>query len=132
MLFVLIDLDGAVKTIEAAEKTGIERFIMVSALHAQHRENWHDSIKPYYVAKHYADKILEYSNLNYTIIRSGGLLNEEGTGTITAAENIVSGSIPCEDVASVVVASLNEENTFRRSFDVISGDEQITTALKQL
>ncbi|MNJ40072.1 putative sugar epimerase YhfK [compost metagenome] len=129
---LLIDLDGAVKTIEAAEKAGIERFIMVSALQAQHRENWHDAIKPYYVAKHYADKILELSNLNYTIIRPGGLLNESGTGKITVAENIMSGSIPREDVASVVIAALNEEHTFRRSFDLISGEEHITTALKQI
>ncbi|NYE09145.1 hypothetical protein F4694_006002 [Bacillus niacini] len=31
---LLIDLDGAVKTIEAAEKVGIKRFIMVSAIQA--------------------------------------------------------------------------------------------------
>lgn len=75
---LLIDLDGAVKTMEAAEKAGVDRFIMVSALQANNRENWNENLKPYYVAKHYADKMLVQSNLNYTIIRPGGLLNEKG------------------------------------------------------
>jgi uncharacterized protein YbjT (DUF2867 family) len=46
---LLIDLDGAAKTIEAAKKLGIKRFIMVSAIHANRREKW-SSIKHYMVA----------------------------------------------------------------------------------
>lgn len=55
---LLIDLDGAGKTIEAAEKAGIDRFIMVSAIQANNRKSWHDNILPYYAAKHYADRVL--------------------------------------------------------------------------
>jgi hypothetical protein len=47
----LVDLDGAVKTMEACEQAGIQRFIMVSALQAHNREKWAQSIKPYYAAK---------------------------------------------------------------------------------
>nr|MDH3082707.1 NAD(P)H-binding protein [Bacillus subtilis] len=82
----LVDLDGAAKAIEAADIAGIKRFIMVSALQAHNRENWNEALKPYYVAKHYADKILEASGLTYTIIRPGGLRNEPGTGTVSANE----------------------------------------------
>ncbi|KMY52709.1 sugar epimerase [Bacillus sp. FJAT-27231] len=127
---LLIDLDGAVKTIEAAQKAGVSRFIMVSALQAHRREHWNEAIKPYYVAKHYADKVLESSGLTYTIIRPGGLLNEKGTGKVTAAENLDRSSIPREDVAETVVASLNEGHTFNRSFDLVSGEEPISEALK--
>lgn len=129
---LLIDLDGAVKTVEAAEKIGIKRFIMVSALQAHRRENWNDTIRPYYVAKHYADRILEQSDLTYTIIRPGGLLNESGTGKISVAENLNRGSIPREDVANTIVAALNEKNTFNRSFDLISGEILISDALKMI
>lgn len=73
---LLIDLDGAVKTMEAAEQQGISRYILVSAYGADQREKWSESIKPYYVAKHYADRALFASDLNYTIIRPGGLKNE--------------------------------------------------------
>jgi uncharacterized protein YbjT (DUF2867 family) len=127
---LLVDLDGAVKTIEAAERLGIKRFIMVSALQAHKRENWNDQLRPYYVAKHYADRMLEASNLTYTIIRPGGLLNEPGTGNVSVAENLTSGSIPREDVARTIITALNEEHTFNRSFDLISGETSITDALK--
>ncbi|WP_018662729.1 SDR family oxidoreductase [Heyndrickxia acidiproducens] len=129
---LLVDLDGAVKTMEAAEKAGIERFIIVSALQAHHRENWSEAIKPYYVAKHYADRVLIASPLNYTIIRPGGLLNEPGTGKVTAAENLTRGTIPREDVARTIVASLNEPNTYRRAFDLVSGDTPIADVLKTI
>ncbi|MBP1949265.1 SDR family oxidoreductase [Virgibacillus litoralis] len=129
---LLIDLDGAVKTFEAAEKAGVERYVMVSAFQANNREKWNEKIKPYYVAKHYADKMLEESNLNYTIVRPGGLLNEPGTGKIAASENLERGSIPREDVARAVMESLTEENTYKRSFDLMSGDTSIAEALKNV
>lgn len=127
---LLVDLDGAVKTIEAAEKAKIKRFIMVSALQAHRRENWREVIKPYYVAKYYADKILEQSNLTYTIIRPGGLLDNKGTGHISAAVDIASGTISREDVAKTIIASLEEGNTFYKAFDLVSGEIPITEALK--
>jgi uncharacterized protein YbjT (DUF2867 family) len=127
---LLIDLDGAVKTIESAEKAGIKRFVMVSALGAHKRENWNEAIRPYYVAKHYADKMLALSELTYTIIRPGGLLNEEGTGKVTIGEELERGSIPRTDVAKTIVVALTEQNTFYRSFDLVSGDIPISDALK--
>jgi uncharacterized protein YbjT (DUF2867 family) len=129
---LLIDLDGAVKTIEAAEKAGIKRFIMVSAIQAHKRENWHDKMLPYYAAKYYADKMLEQTELTYTIIRPGGLLNEPGTGKIKAASDIRSGKIAREDVAKTIIHSLTEENTYYQSFDLVSGEFPIEKALKIL
>jgi uncharacterized protein YbjT (DUF2867 family) len=129
---LLVDLDGAVKTVEAAEQAGIDRFIMVSALQAHKRENWSEAIKPYYAAKHYADRALLQSSLNYTIIRPGGLLNEAGTGKVKVAENLDRGTIPRNDVARTILSCLNEENTFRKSFDLISGDTDVAEALKTL
>ncbi|MFJ5770985.1 SDR family oxidoreductase [Psychrobacillus sp. NPDC093180] len=130
---LLVDLDGAVKSMEAAEKVGVDRYVMVSAIHANNRESWSNSpIKPYMVAKHFADKALIASKLNYTIIRPGGLLNEAGTGNISVGENLQQGSIPREDVARTLVTAINEENTFKRSFDLVAGDTAIGDALKSL
>jgi len=129
---LLIDLDGAVKTMEAAKQAGIDRFIMVSALQAHNRENWNESLKPYYVAKHFADRALEQSGLTYTIIRPGGLLNKAGTGKVTAGENLSRASIPREDVAGTIVASLGEERTFNKGFDLISGDDEIEEAVRNV
>lgn len=129
---ILIDLDGAVKTIEAAQQTGIRRFVMVSAIGADKREKWSDAIKHYHAAKHYADKALMASGLTYTIIRPGGLVNSAGTGKIIAKEELDRGEIPREDVAAVIAAALQEPNTYNRGFDLISGNRDITEALKSL
>ncbi|MEK4529480.1 SDR family oxidoreductase [Paenibacillus polymyxa] len=129
---LLIDLDGAVKTMEAAEQQGISRYILVSAYGADQREKWSESIKPYYVAKHYADRVLFASDLNYTIIRPGGLKNEPGTGKIAVGTDLEPGSIPREDVARVIVASLQEEKTYRMAFDLIAGEHPVEDALGKL
>ncbi|MMZ65420.1 putative sugar epimerase YhfK [compost metagenome] len=117
---------------EAAEQAGIQRFILVSAMYADQREKWPEEIKPYYVAKHFADRILMNSNLDYTIIRPGGLVNEEATGGIQIGEDASRRTIPRADVAAIVVAALNEPTTIRRAFDVTSGNMPISLALQRL
>lgn len=129
---LLVDLDGAVKSIEAAQKAGVDRYVMVSALQAHNRENWNEKIRHYYVAKHYADRTLEESGLTYTIIRPGGLTNEPGTGKISAAENLPRQTIPREDVAKTVYTSIGEEHTYKRAFDLVSGEDKIEEALKNI
>lgn len=129
---LLVDLDGAVKSIEAAEKAGVERYVMVSALQAHNRENWNEKIRHYYVAKHYADKALIDSNLNYTVVRPGGLTNEKGVGKVSIAENLPRATVTREDVARTVLGTLAEKNTYKRSFDLIQGEDGIMEALQQL
>lgn len=130
---LLVDLDGAVKSMEAAEKVGVKRYIMVSAYKAYDRESWKDSpIKPYMVAKHYADRLLAASNLNYTIFGPGILLNEPGTGKIAVGEEIKKTSIPREDVARTVVEALDKENTYRKTLEIMSGDTPVVEALENV
>lgn len=129
---LLIDLDGAVKTMEAAEASGIARYVLVSAIQAHNRANWNEQIRHYFAAKHYADRMLERSSLNYTIVRPGGLLNDPGKGTIRAATDLERGSIPREDVASTIVAALDHPNTYRKGFDLVSGDDDPKAALDGL
>lgn len=139
---MMIDLDGAVKAIEAAKRQKVKRFVMISALNANRREVWSyamggSSTSSYYhAAKYYADEWLVNSGLDYTIIRPSGLLNEPGTGKIEASEYLETEGremkIPREDVASVVVASLQNENTKNKAFDLSSGDEPIADVIKKL
>jgi len=130
---MLIDLDGAVKTIEAAEKVGAKRFIMVSGMHVSKRDKWRSYKNSYYMAaKLHADNFLEKSSLDYTIIRPGGLLNEPGTGKVEIAEALDTGSVPREDVAQMIVTTLSMENTYKRTFELITGEELIADALAKL
>ena len=128
-----IDLDGAVKVMDAAKEVGIDRFIMVSAMNSDDRAAWdNEEMKPYNIAKYYADRCLKQSGLTYTILRPGLLKNDPATGKIEVAENLPGGAISREDVAEVVVASLDNESTFNKAFDLLNGDSPIDEALKNL
>jgi len=130
---LLVDLDGAVKSMEAAEQVGVKRYVMVSAYKAYDRQSWKESpIKPYFVAKHYADRELRASNLNYTIIGPGILTNEPGTGKVAVGEIVEKTSIPREDVARVVVASLDQEKTYKKTIELVSGETSIEEALRSM
>lgn len=134
---LLIDLDGAVKVIDAAKNVGVDRFLMVSAFGADQREKWNEEIKSYYVAKYYADKELMQSGLNYTIVRPGGLTDDASKGKVVVSDNMQLAdsddwTIPREDVAKVVFESLDNEKTYYKAFDLVSGEQSIEEALDQL
>ncbi|WP_093024467.1 SDR family oxidoreductase [Pustulibacterium marinum] len=128
-----IDLDGAVKTMIAAEKTGITRYVMVSAAYADERSKWDATgIKPYYIAKHFADKTLKDSKLQYTIVRPVTLTDEPGEGTV-GLKSIVDSlekEISREDVADVILNSLKEPNTIRKVIEISAGDTPIEKVVK--
>ena len=129
---MMIDLDGAIKSMEAAKQVGVKRFIIVSAIGVHHRDLWMNSAPYYSAAKFYADKWLEQSGLDYTIIRPGSLSNDSGTGRINVADTLELGQIPREDVASTIVTSLELPHTIGKAFDMTSGELQIKEALKKL
>ncbi len=128
-----VDLDGAVKAMEAALSEGAKRFVMVSSLRADNREAWEKSgIKPYLVAKHYADRILKDSGLEFTILRPGRLLNDDGTGRITLKSPAGQKGVPRADVASLAVEVLRHPITINKVIEFNMGDTPITDALKSL
>ncbi|MBH8600735.1 SDR family oxidoreductase [Thermoactinomyces sp. CICC 23799] len=130
---ILVDLDGAFKAIEAAEQHQVGRFVMISSIGADQPEKGPDSIRHYLVAKKRADERLRNSSLNYTIIRPGALTNDPAKGTVLLREHIDQpASIPRADVARVVGEALEHENTYRRSFDLVTGDQPIQEALNNL
>src|SRR5215212_9976955 len=75
------------------------------------------AMRPYLRAKSRADKRLKSSGLDYTIIRPGSLTEDEGTGTIEAAEKIGRrGEIPREDVPRIFAEALENKNTYHKTF----------------
>lgn len=128
-----IDLDGAVKAMEAAEKVGVKRFVMVSAAHADDRSQWETSgIKPYYIAKHYADRVLKSSGLDYTILRPGLLLDDTGSDKITIEHAEARKSVPREDVASFIVEVLEHDNTIGKTISFNQGELPIKEAVRSI
>lgn len=141
---MMVDLDGAVKAIEAAKTMSVSRFLLVSAIGSQNRELWSYGQRNlstgnyYYSAKYYADVWLKKSNLDYTIIRPALLVNDAPQGQIDLAPNLelkFAGkvrTITRSDVAETILECLNQPNTIKHSFDLSNGSTPIAQALANL
>ena len=130
---ILIDQEGAIKAMETAESQNVKRFIIVSAMIPEDISESEEAMKPYYAAKNRADEYLKHSTLNYTILRPGKLSDEEGTGKIDAAVSLgYKSDIPRADVAQVAVDALENDNTFKKTIELLSGDQPILEALRSL
>ncbi len=128
-----MDYGGAVKLIEAAESRGVRRYLMLSAMGAADPDSASEQMQPYLFAKARADERLQGSDLDYTIIRPGSLTDEEGMGRIEAAESLGRrGEISREDVAETFAAALEEESTYRKTFEILAGDTPIREALEKV
>ncbi|GGB52864.1 putative sugar epimerase YhfK [Lentibacillus populi] len=131
---IMVDLDGAVKTIEAAKVADVKRFIMISSFDTSREaiQEAASSFAPYVAAKHYADEWLKNSDLDYTIIHPGLLTNDKGTGQVELGSDVERGEVPREDIASVIAASLENDTTIGKEFQVVSGKNPIKEALDSL
>lgn len=98
-----IDRDGAVLLADAAEKAGVGRYVMVSAIGTDDfdparaelpAENDDDVYQVYMRAKSEADADLRGRDLDWTIVRPGGLTDDAGTGLVTAGTTVDRGTIP--------------------------------------
>ncbi len=128
-----MDRDGAIKLIQAAGQHGVRRYLMLSTMGADDPESRDEKMQPYMRAKGKADERLRNSGLDYTIIRPGRLTDEAGTGTIAAAESLGRyGEITREDVARAFAAALEAENTFGKTFEILSGDTAIEEAVENI
>jgi nucleoside-diphosphate-sugar epimerase len=127
-----VDLGGAVKLIEAAKSNGIARYLIVSAIGAGRDELPGGAMRPYYEAKAEADRRVEQSGLDWTIVRPGRLTDDPGTGRITAGTDIGYGEVTRDDVAATLVAVLVAPNTVGKAFDLLNGDTPIEDAVRSL
>ena len=128
-----VDLGGAVKSIDAAKANGIARFAIISSMGAGEPPSGSEGMAPYLQAKAGADDAVANSGLDYTIVRPGRLTEHPGTGRIEAAEQLGRrGEVPRDDVAATLLATLDEPATIGKTFELLSGDEEIAAALKSL
>lgn len=127
-----VDLGAAVKLIDAAQRLGIDRYVIVSAIGASDPGSAAPEMRPYYDAKAEADSELARSGLAFTVVRPGRLTNDPGTGRIRAGLDIGSGSVARDDVAATLAAVLAAPNTIGVTFDLLEGDVPIQDAVTAL
>lgn len=129
-----VDRGGAVLLAEAASIAGVRRYLMVSAIGADEGpQPEHDEVYAAYItAKKAADDDIRSRDLDWTVIRPGGLTMESGTGLVTLTEHADRGQVPREDVAAVLLALLDEPRTAGLSLDLVGGDTPVVEAVAAL
>lgn len=130
---LLVDLWGAKRAVDACEEQGIDRFVMISSRGAADPQSSRAPLRPYSVAKHFADYYLQQSSLDATILRPTRLTDEEGTGRIASyfGEAPSEGmNIPRADVARAVVTSLHTPETVGHAIALFGGETPVDEALQ--
>lgn len=128
-----VDRDGAILLADTAELAGIRRYVVISAMAADDFVVGSEEVFQIYLrAKAEADEIVRLRDLDWTIVRPGGLTDLPATGRIQLAERTGRGQIPRDDVAEIVVRLLVDGTGVGRQFEVISGDTPIPDALAAL
>jgi len=127
-----VDCEGAENCVDACEALDIERFVMLSAMNADAPEESPEALREYLRAKADADAYLRESSLAYTIVRPGSLTDEPGTGRIRTGADLdrSDATIPREDVAAALVATLQMASTHDLTFELLSGETPIERALR--
>ena len=128
-----VDLYGAVKLMQATEKAGVKRFILLSTIFSLQPEKWigagFDALKDYYIAKHFADLYLtKEMTLDYTIIQPGALTEEEGTGLIDINDG-VSASNTIEDVADTIKELVTTDRSIGQVISMHNGKTPILSLI---
>ena len=129
-----VDLHGAVRTVDACLAAGVSRYVMLSSMAADDPMRGSEGIRHYLAAKHAADRILLGSGLDATVVRPGGLTDEPPTGAVEVGVPALDhrGQISRADVASVMVACLEQGAGRGVAFEVLSGDQPIADAVAGL
>jgi uncharacterized protein YbjT (DUF2867 family) len=133
-----VDSRGVRKTLHAAGKAGVRRYVAISSIGASTGMKLtgdlaSDEMKDYYKHKRAAGKAIMASALDWTIIEPGGLTDARGTGKVTLSEEAIPNKqVPRADVAAVVVAALGSAPTRKKALQLTSGKTPIADALKAL
>ncbi len=124
-----VDHQGAVRLIDAARRTGVDRYVMVSAMGTDDPPQDDEVFSVYLRAKAAADRALAESGLAHTIVRPGRLTDDDPSGAVTIARHVPRGEVSRADVAAVIVAVLADPATVGQTFEVVGGDTPISEAL---
>ncbi|MGK5534131.1 NAD(P)H-binding protein [Streptomyces sp. URMC 129] len=127
-----VDRAAAVLFADAAERAGVRRFVVVSAMNVDEEPppGTDPVFAAYLRAKGAADAgIRSRSGLSWTILRPGRLTDGHGTGRVHLAEKAPRGDVTRDDVAAVLVTLLDTPGTAGLTLDLTNGDTPIPEAV---
>jgi len=130
-----VDRAASVLMADAAERAGVRRFVQISSMGAgQPPQPGSDEVWAAYIAaKAAAEADLRARDLDWTIVRPGGLTDAPATGRIRLAPPPVPrGMIPRADVAAVIAALLDDPGTRHQTLELVSGDSPVAAAVHSM
>jgi nucleoside-diphosphate-sugar epimerase len=127
-----MDRDGAIKLLRAATLSAVPRYLMVSGAGVENPPSGNDVFEVYLRAKAEADEAVQASDLEWTIVRPGGLTDDPGTGNVRIEATPFSDPVPRDDVAAVLAALLADRQSVGRVLYLSSGPTPINEALNDV
>src|SRR6516225_11369131 len=120
-----VDRAASVLMADAAERAGVRRFVQVSSMGAGQppRPGSDEVWTAYITAKTAAEADLRARDLDWTILRPGGLTDAPATGKIRLAPPpLPGGTVPRADVSAVIAALLDSPGTRHKTLELVAGD----------
>ncbi|MDZ7957184.1 MAG: SDR family oxidoreductase [Aulosira sp. DedQUE10] len=129
-----IDFEGTKNLVDAAKAKGIEHFVFVSSLCTSQLFHPLNLFWLILVWKKQAEEYIQKSGLTYTIVRPGGLKNEDNPNPIVmqGADTLFDGSIPRQKVAQVCVEALFEPTAQNKVLEIVAKPEATSKSFREL
>jgi uncharacterized protein YbjT (DUF2867 family) len=128
-----VDRGGAVLLADAAEQAGVRRYLLVSSFGAGSPppEGTGEVFAAYLAAKTAAEDDLRGRDLDWTILRPGGLTDDPPSGHVTLAPEVERGEVSREDVASVLMVMLDLPESAGLVLTLVGGDVPVAEAVAE-
>jgi len=129
-----VDYEGTKNLVDAAKANGIEQFVFVSSLCTSQLFHPLNLFWLILVWKKQAEEYIQKSGLTYTIVRPGGLKNEDNTYPVvmSKADTLFDGSIPRQKVAQACVEALFQPQAQNKIVEVVAKPEATEKSWEQL
>jgi len=123
---LLVDLYGAIRTVDFAKAQGVQRLIMVSAMRSMDPQSAPEFLRPYAAAKYAADQYLMTSGLPYLILLPGRLTDESASHRIrTVRDESLPITISRGNVAECLLAALRYNSLCNQQIILLDGNDDI-------
>ncbi|MFF3288289.1 NAD(P)H-binding protein [Streptomyces sp. NPDC003023] len=128
-----VDRAAAMLFADAAERTGVRRYIVVSSMGADAEHKGDEVFDAYLRAKGAADDyVRSRTSLEWTILRPGALTSDAGTGLVRLQASTGRGPVPRDDVAAVLAEMVETSATAGLTLELVSGSTPVTVAVKDV
>jgi uncharacterized protein YbjT (DUF2867 family) len=120
-----VDFEGTKNLVDLAKAKGIEHFVLVTSLCVSQFFHPLNLFWLILVWKKQAEEYLQKSGLTYTIVRPGGLKNDDSPYPVVmqSPDTLFEGSIPRQKVAQVCVEALFEPTARNKIVEIVANPE---------